>query len=170
MDRRVRKTRTALRASLLDLVHERGWRRVSVQDVCARADVGRSTFYTHFADREELLLSGFDDLKLALRASRSGPFGFVGGLVAHVDDNRALARHVMSRRGGPPVRPRMMALVVELMEEELAQSMPAGPRRAATARLLAGGLVDLLLWRLEEPGFTAAETEALFRAFCQPLL
>ena len=73
MDRRVRKTRRALRESLFSLVAERGWDSVSVQHVCERADVGRSTFYTHFADREDLLLSGFDDLKLELRAMGPGP-------------------------------------------------------------------------------------------------
>jgi AcrR family transcriptional regulator len=34
---------------------------VTVRDVCERADVGRSTFYLHFADKESLLVSGFDD-------------------------------------------------------------------------------------------------------------
>ena len=170
MDRRVRKTRTALRTSLVELVVERGWNRVSVRHVCERANVGRSTFYTHFADREDLLLSGFDELRLALRTADPRPFGFVGGLVAHVDENRALARRVMSRRSGPPVRHRMMALVVGLIEEDLATFVPASARRAATAHLLAGALVDLLLWQLDEPTFTASETEALFHAFCRPLL
>ena len=68
-DRRVRRTRRALRDALLELTLERGWDEVNVLDVCERADVARSTFYTHFADKEELLLSGFDDLRAALRAT-----------------------------------------------------------------------------------------------------
>src|SRR6185437_2006254 len=67
-DRRVERTQRALREALIRLVLERGWDDVSVQDVCARANVGRSTFYLHFADKEELLVSGFGGLQEALRA------------------------------------------------------------------------------------------------------
>ena len=66
-DRRVLRTRRTLREALVQLILQRGWEKVSVLEVCERADVGRSTFYTHFADKEELLLSGFDDLRQALR-------------------------------------------------------------------------------------------------------
>jgi len=48
-DRRVQRTRRALREALVALIVERGWEGFSVQEVCERADVGRSTFYTHFA-------------------------------------------------------------------------------------------------------------------------
>jgi len=41
-----------------------------IRGTCERVRVGRSTFYTHFADKEELLFSGFDDLRRTLRASR----------------------------------------------------------------------------------------------------
>lgn len=61
-DRRVQRTRRQLREALITLILERGWDAVSVRDVCEKADVGRSTFYVHFADKENLLLSGFDDL------------------------------------------------------------------------------------------------------------
>ena len=58
-DRRIARTRRALRESLSSLVMERGWSAVSVQEICERADIGRSTFYLHYADKDELLLSGF---------------------------------------------------------------------------------------------------------------
>src|SRR5512139_3251865 len=69
-DRRVLRTRATLREALVRLILERGWDDISVQDVCDRANVGRSTFYSHFADKEELLLAGFDDLRKALVALR----------------------------------------------------------------------------------------------------
>ena len=171
MDRRVQRTRRALREALLALVLERGWERVSVRDVCAVADVGRSTFYSHFADREELLLSGFDELEAELRARDPRPLGFVAGLAEHVEQNRALARRVMSRRGGPPVRHRMSGLVVGLIEKDLAPLAPPSPVRTATAHYLAGALIDLLLWRLDDrSGMSIPETEALFRRLSEPVL
>jgi len=62
-DRRVRRTRRSLRAALLGLIAERGYDKVTVQDVLDRADVGRSTFYAHFRDKDALFASCFDDLR-----------------------------------------------------------------------------------------------------------
>ena len=58
LDRRVRRTRHALQHAMVDLVLEKGYERVSVADVTERADVGRSTFYAHYRDKEDLFLSG----------------------------------------------------------------------------------------------------------------
>ena len=53
-DRRVLRTRAVLRDALITLVGESGWDAITVQDICDRAKVGRSTFYMHFADKEDL--------------------------------------------------------------------------------------------------------------------
>ena len=50
VDRRVRRTQRQLRDSLVTLILERGWDAITVRDVCEHADVGRSTFYVHYAD------------------------------------------------------------------------------------------------------------------------
>ena len=57
-DRRVRKTRKALRDALVELTLEKGYAAVTVGDIADRADVGRTTFYAHFTDKEDLLLGG----------------------------------------------------------------------------------------------------------------
>ncbi|WP_127499879.1 TetR/AcrR family transcriptional regulator [Actinoplanes solisilvae] len=62
-DRRVRRTRAALRHALVELVVERGYDRVTVRDVLERADIGRSTFYAHFRDKDTLFASCFEDLR-----------------------------------------------------------------------------------------------------------
>ena len=54
-DRRVRRTRAALREALLALMTEKGYEAVTVQDLIDRADIGRSTFYSHFTDKTDLL-------------------------------------------------------------------------------------------------------------------
>ena len=61
-DRRTERTKDALRQALIELISERGYERLSVQDIIDRANIGRSTFYTHFQDKEDLLLSGFNNL------------------------------------------------------------------------------------------------------------
>jgi AcrR family transcriptional regulator len=54
-DRRVRRTRQALQDALFTLMTEKGYDAVTVQDTIDRADVGRSTFHSHYADKDELL-------------------------------------------------------------------------------------------------------------------
>lgn len=62
LDRRVQRTRQALQEALIELILEKGFERVTVQDVIERANIGRSTFYSHFKDTEDLFLSGFENL------------------------------------------------------------------------------------------------------------
>lgn len=55
-DRRVRRTRGLLHQALIELMLERDYTRISVRDILDRADVGRSTFYAHYRDKDDLLL------------------------------------------------------------------------------------------------------------------
>lgn len=54
-DRRTRKTRQILREALLTLLKQKRYEDISVQDIIARADVARSTFYVHYVDKDDLL-------------------------------------------------------------------------------------------------------------------
>src|SRR5215207_10196482 len=77
-DRRVRRTQELLRGALMALIMEKGYDRITVQDILDEADVGRSTFYAHYRDKEDLLLSGFDDIRTAL-AEEAHPSGAQAG-------------------------------------------------------------------------------------------
>jgi AcrR family transcriptional regulator len=167
-DRRVRRTRTLLRDALVASIVERGWEGVSVLSICERAGVGRSTFYAHFADKEELLVSGFEDLERALAAARegSGPFAFVEPLVDHVAHNRKLFRALVGKRSGEVVHGRFRELVMRLVSEDMALAgvRLASPRREAAVRYVGGALVELLTWWLDRPSaIPAPEVAAAFR-------
>ncbi|MER9613505.1 TetR/AcrR family transcriptional regulator, partial [Mesorhizobium sp. M0312] len=54
IDRRVARTRGLLQDALIALIPERGYAAITVDDICQRANVGRSTFYTHYADKDAL--------------------------------------------------------------------------------------------------------------------
>src|SRR6266403_4796981 len=53
-DRRTSRTRRSLSAAMVELVKEKRFDDITVQNVIDRADVGRSTFYSHFRDKEDL--------------------------------------------------------------------------------------------------------------------
>jgi AcrR family transcriptional regulator len=69
-DRRVQKTQKLLREALVSLIHEKAYDSIVVKEILDRANVGRSTFYTHFRDKDELLVSGINDM---LRSVQSPP-------------------------------------------------------------------------------------------------
>lgn len=56
-DRRVQRTQKSLRDALIELILEKHYDRITVQDIIDRANVGRSTFYLHFRDKEDLFRS-----------------------------------------------------------------------------------------------------------------
>src|SRR5580692_10154866 len=61
MDHRVRITRDALGDALVALMHEKPFETITVQHVLDRAHVSRSTFYTHYSDKNDLFLSDVED-------------------------------------------------------------------------------------------------------------
>jgi AcrR family transcriptional regulator len=62
IDRRIQKTRSLLREALHSLIREKSYDSIAVKEILDRANVGRSTFYTHFRDKDELLVSGIYEM------------------------------------------------------------------------------------------------------------
>src|SRR4026208_715870 len=60
-DARVRRTRDALGDALVALMQEKPFDAITVQEVLDRAHVGRSTFYSHYSDKDDLLMSDAEE-------------------------------------------------------------------------------------------------------------
>ena len=60
-DARVRRTRDALGDALVALMQEKPFETITIQDVLDRAHVSRSTFYSHYSDKDDLLMSDADE-------------------------------------------------------------------------------------------------------------
>ncbi len=59
-DRRVSRTRRLLREALTGLILEKGYDAVTIEDITRRADLGRTTFYLHYRDKEHLFLESIE--------------------------------------------------------------------------------------------------------------
>ena len=62
MDRRQRKTREAIFSAFSELIRSRRYESITVQDIIDRADIGRSTFYSHFETKDHLLKAICSDI------------------------------------------------------------------------------------------------------------
>lgn len=183
LDRRSMRTRDALRDALVDLIAERGWDDIAVQDLCQRANIGRSTFYSHYPNKDALLMGGLEDLQAQLQAQARAQAGhkqpvatpacgfrFALGLIAHVHEQRKLFRGLIGRRSGYVVQQRFRDMVIRLVSAELPPSAGGLPRQAA-ARWLAAGFVELLSWWVEQRSpLPPAELAARFNELAQSVL
>ncbi len=90
----------------MELILEKGYDAVTVTDIIARADVGRSTFYAHFTDKQDVLFSNLDQLTFLHPAPRDDPgelFAFSRPMFEHVREQERLVRALLGpakRRAG----------------------------------------------------------------------
>ena len=175
---RAQRTHRLLRGALLRCLRERGWEKTRVQEICDRAGVARSTFYVHFADKEELLLSGFAELRRSVRVSRRSAaaekpqvLAFVRGLIEHAEANFQTFRALLGKHSWQAAQRRFRALVIDLVREDLSGLVPAGAVREAYAHYLAGALFELLTWWVDSRSPIAAlELEAITDRLTKPVI
>lgn len=55
VDLRILKTRKAIKEAFLSLVNEKGYERMTVQDIADEAMINRNTFYLHYLDKQDLM-------------------------------------------------------------------------------------------------------------------
>lgn len=61
-DRQIQKTKVAIYNAFISLLQENDYSKITVQDVIGLANVGRSTFYSHYESKEVLLKELCEDL------------------------------------------------------------------------------------------------------------
>jgi AcrR family transcriptional regulator len=174
--RRVRRTRELLRSAFCSLIHEKGYDRITVQDILDRADVGRSTFYAHYRDKEDLLRSGFEDDHAALAAEKDAAERQAGRETPFLQPLLAVFQHVEAYRQfwGPTSRTGGHDLVVRILQEGIddlvrahfrSQFPDADPNQLdAPMRFVASACMGLLMWWLDNDiPWSAQEVHATFQ-------
>jgi len=177
-DRRVRRTRELLQRALLSLVQERGYERITVQDILDRADVGRSTFYAHYRDKEDLLLSGFEDIRVALTTEREAAEHADGGAREFLQPLLVVFRHVeahrhvwqpLARKGGADVVVRILRdYVADLVREHFRAQFPAAVKNQVqletAVHFIVSAFIGLGIWWLDNDiPYSAEEMYSIFR-------
>jgi AcrR family transcriptional regulator len=181
--RRRLQTRNLLIQSTLQLVLEKGYDAISIQDITDRADLGRGTFYIHFKDKEEVVWTAFRDLFQELeqeahkQLDRNMPQVEYYGLVnifCHAEKNRDLYRVMFGGQGSGRLTTRAQdflakALLYDIRNAPEPAEINFNIPEEIEAQILTGVISRLLYWWLETPNDYSAEQmaamtyEALYR-------
>ena len=159
MDRRIYRTREALGDAFIELMLQQPFESITVQHVLDRAGVSRSTFYSHYSDKDDLFISDVEDFwkltatMLERANDKSDRVAPVRELFAHISDAKDFIA-ALSASG-------RMHDVMKLGEGELARGIErrlaasakaqslAKERRAAIAHAQSGALFSLLAWWID---------------------
>lgn len=124
-DRRTRKTRASLRDALLAELRQGGWDDITIQTICDRADVARSSFYAHYENKGALLDDVFtvviDDLRQSIfnQPPRPGELVTIRWLVEHIGEQPEQFFANASTEAGRSINTRFRKAAGALLDEEL---------------------------------------------------
>ena len=153
-DRRSQRTRHLLSDAFVQLLKEKGYSEITVSDIIARADIGRSTFYAHYRDKDDLFVHELDRVIEALGngipEQDELPFFPSLGLFRHVGEQYELYKALVWTPGIDLLIKHLQASLSRRIEEGLQKSdrgfdIP----KPILANFIAGSFLTLLKWWLE---------------------
>jgi AcrR family transcriptional regulator len=188
MDRRVRKTRRALREAMIKLMEEKDYDQVTVEELTNRADIGRTTFYLHYNAKQDLLLEQFGELldnlvlqlsQIPLSSWRQEGDSFVVDdhpnrpicmIFQHAADNEELYRIVLQGEGVDQASERLQAVMTNAVNTYLHNKLGDDREQMnikipidVFANYFAGAMLGVIKWWLEAGmPYTSGEMEAIF--------
>jgi AcrR family transcriptional regulator len=159
-DRRSQRSRQLVNSALMQLLVEKRYEEISIQDIVERAGVGRSTFYAHYYDKEDVQSSVMQEILESFKeelAERTGGQGIVPGLELfrhfqqHHQHFEALLRGPVGEKLWEAAHTALSASIEQTLSNHpvyTCNSSPAFPL-PVVAKYLAGAFLNLLKWWLQ---------------------
>ena len=186
IDRRVKRTQQSLRDALIELMLEKAYEKITIQEIIDRANVGRATFYNHYQDKDDLLLRGVAELASNQEAEDSGQ-GLAtesqemqtlntietAGMFRHSQQNKRLHQVLFKRNRDNLVLEEISAVLYGRVEEQLSQLKEATYDSPVPMPILAhfisGGIWSLIHWCHENDfPYTPEQMDAFFQQIAMP--
>ena len=187
-DRRVQRTRLLLHKALISLILEKKYESITVQEILDRADVGRSTFYTHFRDKDELLVGGLENVKHLLQSSQAAAvagsgksyekiIGFSLAMFEHGYEYRAVNRALLGSNAEAVVRRQIHSALTTVVNQEVRTQLqkrkrsdyPVSPE--LLTHFLVSTYISVLTWWLQaKTHVTPKEIDEQYRHLVLPCL
>ncbi len=162
IDRRVARTRATLHDALLALIPDKGYEAITVCDICKRAKVARSTFYTHYTGKDDLMRSGFKTLRNLVGGPhkvgsmphnpKQRELAFSRAMFEHARGHAHLHRTLMGSRGGTIALDMIRHTLSDVVRRELLaadnKAKDALDREVAVSYVV-GAFMGVVAWWLE---------------------
>lgn len=110
---------------MVGLLHETNWDDISIQMICDRADVARSSFYVHFDNKIALLdhvfVSSEGEIKefIAKSPHKEGEIATLSWLVDHISGSKELYYYASRSISGQVILSRFKAVMHDVFKQEL---------------------------------------------------
>ncbi len=183
LDRRARRTRRQLKEALFALILEKGYDAVTIEDITERADLGRTTFYLHYKDKEDLLIESIENIANDLIALLPPPAWNVSEPPAtdgrvmdailitfqHAAENAQFYRVILRGEGASQANRRIHAIIRQKATELVGERMKDGTLHPLVpmdvfANYFAGSLMAIITWWLEtDTPYPPEEMAEMFR-------
>lgn len=118
VDRRIAKTQNALLTAMIGLLGKQDWGQINVQQICDAADIARSTFYSHFNNKQELFDFGFAQLTQQMGShvegrglEQQGKFQFLPELIQHIKSHQHFFEGDLNQQSGKMILEKFKHLV-----------------------------------------------------------
>lgn len=166
MDRRIQRTRDLLQKALIELIDERGYDAITIQDIVERANIGRTTFYKHYNGKDDLFMSCHEAIVSSFQFERlyTHPLSREELLereapprltlaFQHLDETRARLTPIFHGKDGPMILKQIRDRSAKEIEANLRAVMHKADDSIPLdilASYLAGAQLALVLWWLEK--------------------
>jgi AcrR family transcriptional regulator len=179
-DRRIQRTRQLLLNSLIELITEKGYESITVQNIIDRANVGRSTFYSHFQDKEDLLLSGSETMRMVFDDFRIQPspknpnWDFSLALFQHVGEQRRFFKALLGKQAGNVILNRFQKTLTALLKEHFQKNFPKKKPPIPLdicVQFFVSTFTGLLIWWLDNDlDYAAEQMNEYYRKLTEPTI
>ncbi len=177
-DRRSQRTHRLVNAAMLELLFEKQYDGITIQDILDRAGIGRSTFYTHYFDKEDVLTSIAEQMLEMLGqqfAQRQAEQKIIPALelFQHVQQNQQYFQAMLRSHGGDVLWEAAQTVLSKNVEQSLtvlyAEKHPPMVPLSVASQYLAGAFLNLLMWWLKaEMPYTPEHMESIFQQLALP--
>lgn len=178
-DRRSRRTRRLVNAAMMDLLREKRYKAITVQDLLDRADIARSTFYTHYFDKADVLASLIEQIVEALsqQISQEGSEGIIPSLalfrLAAYCPRHQPFQAIQHGHTGETLWATMQTSLSKIIEQSLATTCAEkqSPSISLTvvSEYLTGAFLTLFRWWLSaEMPYTPEQIDKIFQQLALP--
>lgn len=179
-DRRSLRTRYLVHSALMDLLLEKRYESITVRDILDRADIGSSTFYAHYFDKDDVhadLIAQIFERILASLSSKTSEQGIIPSLALfqHIYEHaphaafQALLRGHAEEKVWEMLQTTLCKTIEQRLASAYAEKHPPSIPLTVVAQYLSGAFLNLLKWWIKaEMPYSPERMNEIFQQMSLP--